>query len=174
MVFNFEGMSGSQRALEVVSTLPSYAFGSNQHDKRHQYSNSQLAAIASVSKRTIRDARRCLEAGVSDEVRLGAWSVKYALQGLRKPVVNGVYFIQCNDFVKVGFANNVHRRVKDLDTGCPYNLRLIAVEPTESRKREHELHRIFSGIRFKGEWYHLAAPITNYIKDLNTKYRYLI
>ena len=74
-----------------------------------------------------------------------------------------VYFI-CMDAenlptfpVKIGVASNVRKRVNDLQTGCPWPLRIIAKLHCDSRKNAYALesrfHNLFSYKRMEGEWF---------------------
>ena len=70
-----------------------------------------------------------------------------------------VYFIQAgeSDRFKIGKANDVKHRIKTLQTGCPYKIRLIAsynfVTEMEAKRAEGFLHEAFSGSRVVGEWF---------------------
>ena len=59
--------------------------------------------------------------------------------------------------VKIGVANNIDKRISDLQTGCPWPLRLIAKLNCKSRKAayslERQFHRNYSHKRIQGEWF---------------------
>jgi hypothetical protein len=61
------------------------------------------------------------------------------------------YFIVGGQYVKIGSAIRPLKRLKELQTGCPYDLKLAAV----SDMNEYCLHEKFRRIRtrIKGEWF---------------------
>lgn len=64
-----------------------------------------------------------------------------------------VYLLECGGKYKIGFSNNVERRIKQLDTR-PFELKLICkVYSDIAFKVEQELHRRFSNCKVTGEWY---------------------
>ena len=57
--------------------------------------------------------------------------------------------------IKIGRSSDVHRRLKELQTGCPHKLRIILHAPGQGH-RERELHRRLQQYRCrmrKGEWF---------------------
>lgn len=69
-----------------------------------------------------------------------------------------VYFIQCKEFVKVGYARNVERRLEALLIGCPFSMKILAKFPMESleeaRLLEADLHRKLHKWHKQGEWFY--------------------
>ena len=69
-----------------------------------------------------------------------------------------VYFAQAGASVKIGVADNIDKRLKDLQTGNPIKIRLIAYIPALSKAHayqiEHGLHRKFISYNVNGEWFH--------------------
>ncbi len=81
----------------------------------------------------------------------------------KKQVVGHVYFIQDEDgYIKIGFALNVHDRLKSLQTGSRQELRLLA-SIAGSVQSEHDLHRQFSADRERGEWFRPSSDLLEYI-----------
>jgi hypothetical protein len=72
------------------------------------------------------------------------------------PAGADLYVIQMNTTgdVKVGRSKDVHRRLKQLQTGSPHRLRLIMHAPGEGH-REREIHRRMERgrTRWDGEWF---------------------
>lgn len=68
-----------------------------------------------------------------------------------------LYFIKCNEFVKIGHTNNVRRRMIDIKGGNPYPLELIAVIVYDSKSKattdEKRLHKTYEEKRESGEWF---------------------
>lgn len=76
-----------------------------------------------------------------------------------------VYFIQCGDAgpIKIGIAQNVERRLADLEIASPYPLRLLGVV-SGGQEREGELHRRFASQILKGEWFSPSSELLGYIE----------
>jgi len=71
-----------------------------------------------------------------------------------------VYVIECQGFVKVGVAVNVPNRVGQLQTGCPFPLRLIGCWQVEDAISEEEaIHSYLDGYRVRGEWFKLPKAM---------------
>jgi len=58
---------------------------------------------------------------------------------------------------KIGFTSeSVYDRIRNIQTGCPYEIRLIDTYKSEySRKIERTLHNMFSHKQTFGEWFEL-------------------
>ena len=72
-----------------------------------------------------------------------------------------IYFIQCgeNGPIKIGqTSNGIEERVKQLQTGCPYELRVLWAY-RGSDYSESDLHEIFSHERISGEWFHPSTKL---------------
>lgn len=77
-----------------------------------------------------------------------------------------VYFLGAGPFVKIGQARmSPQRRIKQLQTGCPYPIELLAWLPG-GRERERALHRRFSQWRAQSEWFHATEEILAYVADI--------
>ncbi len=76
-----------------------------------------------------------------------------------------VYFIAENESdnydnlrIKIGISEEVNRRLKQLQTGSPYELKLMGwIEPENDRALEKELHTKYSKERTHGEWFDLGV-----------------
>lgn len=76
-------------------------------------------------------------------------------------MVTYVYFIRSGAKkkcpIKIGVASDVSQRIRELQTGNPTELSLIAAIPCDSRKHaysvESTLHRRFSRQHVRGEWF---------------------
>ena len=79
-----------------------------------------------------------------------------------------VYFIRCNEFVKIGFStNNLIKRFEAIQCGNPYKLELEFIMPG-GKIEEGELHKKFKHIKKRGEWYILTKKevekiVTDYL-----------
>lgn len=64
-----------------------------------------------------------------------------------------VYFIQAGEGpVKIGWALDPKKRLAELQTGCPSELRLIGTWPGD-RELEKSAHQHFAEHRLRGEWF---------------------
>lgn len=80
--------------------------------------------------------------------------------------VDRVYFIRCQDFVKIGYATDVRRRLAAIQISSPYEVTLLA-ECKGGSRLECELHKRFAAHRVRGEWFHLTPDIQAYIDEVN-------
>lgn len=65
--------------------------------------------------------------------------------------------------VKIGYSDDPHARIRDLQVGCPYKLKLIGTRPG-SRKEEKSLHSLFYNHRLHGEWYQGHEEVLDFVK----------
>lgn len=64
-----------------------------------------------------------------------------------------IYFILAkHKFVKIGYSANPKSRLKELSTGNPFKLKLLATMPG-LHFTEKELHTVFERFRMEGEWF---------------------
>lgn len=71
-----------------------------------------------------------------------------------------VYFIKCNEYVKIGVAMDVEQRLYELQTGNPYNLVLIGKIPGGYRT-EGILHKRFREMHIVREWFILTQEMVD-------------
>lgn len=77
-----------------------------------------------------------------------------------------VYFIGCGRGpIKIGVATDVLARLHDLQTGCPYELRLLGKIPG-SKAAERALHNVFAAFRVRGEWFAGTPEVRRAIRSL--------
>lgn len=89
-----------------------------------------------------------------------------AVQYARPRSSGWIYFIQAGDFVKIGFATDVDKRLKALETGSPVDLVVLSTE-RGTMEDEAYYHRKFADLRARGEWFrygdairaHLGKPV---------------
>lgn len=74
-------------------------------------------------------------------------------------------FDEIPGYYKIGFANNVTRRIAELESGCPFKIIVYhSIEVSFGQKLERFLHRKFQNKRVKLEWFLLTSDDVNYIK----------
>ena len=84
----------------------------------------------------------------------------------------GVYIIKCHDLYKIGKADDLRYRLSGLQTGCPYELRVVNFIPcgeNENGRLERALHARFEFKRHRGEWYKLSVVDLNDIETLKAE-----
>ena len=74
-----------------------------------------------------------------------------------------IYFIQAGTEVKIGTAIDVRKRVKLLQTGNAYNLRVLGVM-AGGLEQERALHDGFAYLRVRGEWFRLSDEILYFVE----------
>ena len=77
----------------------------------------------------------------------------------------GVYFIQSQEGpeIKIGWSEDIHRRIQDFQTAHASVIRLKAWIPSEDASLEKKLHHECRGYHVRGEWFALPE---NYISML--------
>jgi len=78
-----------------------------------------------------------------------------------------IYFIQCgeNGPIKIGqTGNGVEERLGQLQTGCPYGLRVLWVY-NGSDWTEETVHKKFSHERIRGEWFRPSSTLIDFITN---------
>lgn len=76
-----------------------------------------------------------------------------------------VYFIRCREFVKIGIAADVHKRLAALRSGCPYELELLGTVEG-GRHRERRLHTVLHSEWHHGEWFRFDSKLRRVLRLL--------
>lgn len=78
-----------------------------------------------------------------------------------------VYFALAEDqqLVKIGVGRNVWKRLEQIQTSCPYKLRIVAVLE-DGHLKEQELHRRFAAYRLQGEWFRYEGELKSFIDEI--------
>ena len=80
---------------------------------------------------------------------------------------HGIYFIKCNDYVKIGYSQRISKRLYTLRCANPYPLDVLLCIKG-SMRMESYLHDKFRKYRIKGEWFTLSLEIKSFIKEINS------
>lgn len=76
-----------------------------------------------------------------------------------------VYVIRCQNFIKIGVADNPRKRVTELQVGCPYKLDLIQSFASKCpRGDERRLHNLLRKHHQRGEWFKLTDNMIELLK----------
>lgn len=78
----------------------------------------------------------------------------------------GIYFIEAEGLgaVKIGNAIDVAKRMLGLQCACPVPLKLIGLVEWSDLWTEGQVHRHFSHLRARGEWFRLEPEIVEFIR----------
>ena len=76
-----------------------------------------------------------------------------------------VYFIAENENgdydnlrIKIGISKDIHKRLNQLQTGSPYELKLMGwIEADDAKQLEKALHNKYRGRKAHGEWFQLSS-----------------
>jgi hypothetical protein len=83
-----------------------------------------------------------------------------------------IYFVQgYNGAIKIGWADNVDRRVAELQSASPVELKELG-RMHGSNVKEKELHTRFARYRIRGEWFEPAEELLEYIKHNTQRGKY--
>lgn len=83
---------------------------------------------------------------------------------------SGIYSRQTNgyaDYHKIGVATKPRRRMSVMGSGTPHELKLTTtIECDDAEAVESTLHRIYSGNKYKNEWFRLDQNAINSLDAL--------
>ena len=117
----------------------------------------------------IRDIDNMSIGELADEIRhlsgMGAYLKAVGRFPGQKHSEKFLYFIRCQDTVKIGVSNCPWQRVKDLQTGAPGKLVLMS-QIEKSGHRENECHKRLEHLRLYGEWFRLTDEVYQLINEL--------
>lgn len=84
-------------------------------------------------------------------------AVRFASELVNKdsnPKADFVYVIECRGFIKAGVARDVKRRLCMMQTGCPYELKvLVACQRDNAYHAERVMHDRLKAFHVRGEWF---------------------
>ena len=93
-----------------------------------------------------------------------AHAIKYA-QKMKEFPTDFVYFLECQDFVKIGITRNVKVRLNSYKTHNPFKCKLLSVIPTIRARADEELiHTAMEAYHVHGEWFRLPVTLKAYLK----------
>ncbi|WP_297419602.1 GIY-YIG nuclease family protein [Clostridium sp.] len=74
-----------------------------------------------------------------------------------------VYFILCENLVKIGTTKDIDKRIKQLSTGNGKEMKLIYYV-FGGKGTEWGMHQRFQNDRVRGEWFNYSDDIKNWIR----------
>lgn len=78
-----------------------------------------------------------------------------------------IYFVRTGDFVKIGFAKDLPRRMTALRIGCPHPLELILAIKGHIGV-ESEMHIRFEQYWHRGEWFRYEGELRSFVEANRT------
>ena len=83
--------------------------------------------------------------------------------------INFIYVIgnKEHNICKIGFTNNVFKRIRSIQTGCPFPLEIFCVIHG-SMETEKKLHEKYKDLRLNGEWFKYQNPLKNSIEKVES------
>jgi|SRR6516162_8157678 hypothetical protein len=79
-----------------------------------------------------------------------------------------IYFIECGDYIKIGFASSLKARLSGLTTGNPYPLKVLAIIDGD-KQVERSLHDRFASAFHRGEWFRKTPELLTFIDRLSSQ-----
>ena len=89
------------------------------------------------------------------------WAEKLDARGPDK-LPQGVYLFECEGYYKVGIASDPRKRLWTAQTGCPFEIRLLAFRlMTDAKDTERLIHHQLEreGCHVRGEWFKLTPAL---------------
>jgi len=77
-----------------------------------------------------------------------------------------VYFIECGDYIKIGYATSVRSRLSNLAIATPFPLKVLATIDGD-KHTESTLHTRFADAFHKGEWFRRTPELLAFIDQIN-------
>lgn len=62
-------------------------------------------------------------------------------------------------YVKIGFSTDPENRIKQIQTGCPFEVEVIKMWNGLGRKDEKKLHKAYSKYQAHGEWFEIKGRL---------------
>lgn len=77
-----------------------------------------------------------------------------------------VYLLESDGFYKIGVADNITKRIRNLQTGNPHKINLVAAcKFDKPHDLELGLHNLLKNVRDTGEWFRLNSAQAELLKD---------
>lgn len=80
-------------------------------------------------------------------------------------VRHSIYAAGYGDLIKIGHSGDPHARIRSLRVALPAPVELLAYGPGR-RDAERAAHQLLAECRAHGEWFHLAAPVLEFVASL--------
>lgn len=81
-----------------------------------------------------------------------------------------VYFLTDGNLIKIGYTEDITRRLAQLQTGNSRKLEVLSVIPSGTKKTERAIHRNWRMDRVRGEWFNDSPALRTKIKALTVQF----
>lgn len=176
---NNQGIARRQCALGVIHNIDGWIYLCNRHyelifrEFEDRVDNLNSVRVANMQERL--DALAGAERRLIEDAREPYIFTEEDYDERRR--AQTVYFMRCEQFVKIGISYNPDTRLRQIrkggGTSFPRRLDIASAEliTTESGglEREKELHAKFAHLRHTGEWFTEAPELTKYIESLTER-----
>lgn len=81
-----------------------------------------------------------------------------------------IYFIRCQEFVKIGRSQNPWKRMNSMQTSLPYRLEMLAIMPGGDNFEEIDMHTRFGRQWHLREWYKDHDELRRYVRQVREAY----
>jgi predicted DNA-binding transcriptional regulator AlpA len=131
---------------------------------REYLSRASLAHALDIAESTVDEMVR--RGVLPPPIRLSPGCVRWCWADVEVARRNrqSVYFIECGDYIKIGFSASLKRRLAALENVTPYPLILLATI-NGSKEIEADLHSRFADARHKGEWFRKTPELMSFIAE---------
>lgn len=76
-----------------------------------------------------------------------------------------IYFVKCGRAVKIGYTNDIKKRLSELQSANPVKLKLMAVTPG-TQGLEKIFHEVLAPWKIHGEWFHTSNKLKSPLRKL--------
>lgn len=174
---NNQGPARKQCGLAVVKNIAGWIYLCKRHyeliesEIEREIDTLNARRVASLQEQLMN--KRVTLSDLLSNVEYEAAEQEY----VRARTAQTVYFIRCQQYVKIGISKNPATRLQQIRRGGGSHFpRLLDVETSElittepgGLDRERELHAKFSHLRHTGEWFTEAPELTDYIESLSER-----
>lgn len=119
--------------------------------------------ISTIDSGTKDDFLQEVAHDLQNDVRTCANGNTPVTQRRSDPVPGRVYFIQGGGFIKIGYSTKVNLRFSQLQSSCPFELKLLGDFPG-TKKDELDIMFMFAHLNVRGEWFQGDLEIHDYIR----------
>lgn len=136
------------------------------------YATAELAREWGCSERHIRNL---IKSGQLHAIRLGGRTFRVPASAVRDVMIaeppprsaNGrIYFIECGDFIKIGYSLNPEARLRQIQAAMPLRATLL-VSIAGNHRRERDLHAKFRHLLEHNEWFRKSQDLLDHIREVS-------
>jgi len=116
-----------------------------------------------------RRAKELQQAELPSADELERWHAEDDTMREIDPAQCGVYFIQCEGFIKIGKTVDLPRRLMAHQMSTPFDLAVVGFVRCPSCRldeMEGQFHRRFSALHHRGEWFRMGEPLASFLEEI--------